>query len=119
MDQGCRNDRGFGTALASAPPGTMEMKGSNHLNPGVRDAIISIVTIAAILALLALMDERIRDQGVRIASGEASHSVAVAARVGSAGWAMVTTAQSLGLEQVSLALFVIVAAVLVVCMLRT
>ena len=94
------------------------MRGSN-LNPGVRDAIISIVTIAAILAVLALMDDRIRDQGVRLASGEASEGVAAAARVGSAGWAMVTTVQSLGLEQVSLGLFVIVAAVLVVCMLRT
>jgi hypothetical protein len=93
---------------------------TGHVRPGVRDAVISILAISALIVLLAAIDERVRDQGVRLMSRGTSSSVAQAsAEVSSTSAGLIATLRDQALEHGAMTAFVIVAGVLVVFMLRT
>jgi hypothetical protein len=81
----------------------------------VRDAAISCVGIAVLAALLTMADDRVRDQGTRLAAGGV---VAAGAQADMARSLVLDAAGDLNAEQLTLAGFVVVAAGLVVAMLR-
>ena len=83
--------------------------------PGVRDAAISCAGIAALAALLTIADARVRDEGARLAAGGV---VAAGVQADTARSIVLDAAGDLNAEQVTLAGFVVVAAGLVVAMLR-
>jgi hypothetical protein len=74
------------------------------------------VAIAILAGVLALIDERVRQEGLRVAGGGA---LRIGAHLENAGRAFVAAARDLEMAQMSLALFVVIAAGLVIAMLRT
>ena len=82
----------------------------------MRDTALSLVAITIVVAVLALADVRVREQGAHVAGGGVT---AAGAHAGSAGRTLLAAARSVDTEQMSLALFVVIASGLVIAMLRT
>lgn len=82
----------------------------------MRDVALSLVAIAILVALLALADNRVREEGTRVAGGGV---LAASVHTANAGRRFVAAARDVDTEQMSLALFVVIATGLVIAMLRT
>lgn len=90
------------------------MRSSVHVR--IRQAAISAVSVATLIASLALIDERVRNEGTQLAAtgvvSATSHADAVQSR-------LLAAVRDLEAEQLSLAAFVVIATGLVIAMLRT
>lgn len=84
----------------------------------LHDALISLGALAILLILLASIDARVREQVVRIANGAAAGEVADT-KIYDVGSVIVTAARDQSVAHAPLAIFVIAAGVLLLCMLRT
>lgn len=82
------------------------------------DALISLGALAILLIVLVSFDARVREPIVRIVNGAASGDVA-GTKLGDIGSVIVIAARDQSVAHAPLAIFVIAAGVLVLCMLRT
>ena len=82
------------------------------------DALISAGALVALLAALVIIDPRVRDHMTRIFNGTASGDVA-GTQLQDVGSVILAAARDQSLAHGPLTIFVVVAAVLFICMART
>jgi hypothetical protein len=82
--------------------------------------MVSLLALTALAMMLVMLDDRVRDAGVRLLDREPAAAVAQAgAHVSSTSSGFIITLREQALDHGAMTAFVIVAAVLVVFMLRT
>lgn len=95
------------------------MKHSN-LPPGVREATISLIGLATLIGMLTIIDERVRQEVVAaVTSGSVPAAASAGSQVTLAGSTLLATVRDQSFEHAPMTMLVVVAAVLVMCMLRT
>jgi hypothetical protein len=95
------------------------MKNSN-LPPGVREFAISVIGLATLVGMLTIIDERVRQELVTAVTGGGVPAAAHAGtQVTLAGSTLLAAVRDQSFEHAPMTMLVVVAAVLVMCMLRT
>lgn len=88
--------------------------------PGIGEAMASAICVVAVLATLVGIDSRVRDRFVALVNQASSDGLATwGERVGALGDAVVQAARDHSIEQAPLLVFTVVAAALLIFMLRT
>ena len=86
----------------------------------MNDALISFATLAALVAALVIVDDRVRGHVAGAARGITSAGVSGAgAELGTVGPILLAAARDQSLAHGPMVIFVVVAMVLFVCMIRT
>ena len=88
--------------------------------PGIGEALASVLCLVAVLVTLVAVDVRVRDRFSALVAQTSSEGLASwEARAGALGSAVVQAARDRSLDQAPLLVFTVVAAALLIFMLRT
>ena len=114
-----------GTALAIDRPVEafrlpLSLGGPRDMRRILNDALVSMAALGTLLVALVVLDERVREHLLRTANGVSTAGIRGAgAELGNVGPVLLAAARDQSLAHGPLVIFVVVAGVLFVCMLRT